>query len=117
MAETGVFESVWAETATSVLSAPLFECAAMLDELAPVAFYQPGRMLDVIQRLRTSPPAPVEGFGQTFGPEVVLEKLPGLLRSIAYSIDHLPGCVQLLWDLGRDEPREVNRHPAMQNAR
>jgi hypothetical protein len=46
-----------------------------------------------------------------FSHEGVLDKLPELLKRIGYTLDYLPCCADLLWELGRDDVRKTNPHP------
>ncbi|MFH1304130.1 MAG: hypothetical protein ABIK07_23995, partial [Planctomycetota bacterium] len=41
----------------------------------------------------------------------VLRKLPKLLKSIAFNLDYLPRCCDILWELGRDDERETGPWP------
>ena len=41
----------------------------------------------------------------------VLRQLPTLLRRISYTLDFLPRCFNLLWELGRDDDRDLNPNP------
>ena len=38
----------------------------------------------------------------------MLRELPTLLRRISYTLDFIPRCFSLLWELGRDDARELN---------
>src|SRR5207248_325588 len=38
-------------------------------------------------------------------------KLPGLLKRIGYTLDCLPRCCDLLWELGRDDGRPTGPNP------
>ena len=41
----------------------------------------------------------------------VLRQLPALLRQISYTLDYLPRCCNLLWELGRDDDRMPHSKP------
>ncbi|NJN14056.1 MAG: hypothetical protein HC815_41775 [Richelia sp. RM1_1_1] len=38
-------------------------------------------------------------------------KLPELLERISYTLDYLPRCCDLLWELAKKDPRELNPYP------
>ena len=41
----------------------------------------------------------------------MLRRLPTLLRRVSYTLDFLPRCCKLLWELGRDDTRNLNPNP------
>ncbi len=83
--------------------------------LEKVAMFQPERMLELVEHAirhpATKPEDPKLSNVYEFTHDDVLPKLPTLLRRISYTIDFLPQCCNLLWDLGRDDGRILNSNP------
>lgn len=60
-----------------------------LDAIADIAFYQPRRCLDFVER--------------KVGEGKITPKLARICKYAAYNLDHLPRALELLWELGRDD--------------
>ena len=68
-----------------------------LNAIRAVAIYQPLQALDfVAARVRDG---------------VTLNDFSGILRNIAYNLRYLPDACKVLWELGRDDRRELGSHP------
>jgi hypothetical protein len=83
-----------------------------------VAFFQPDRAIEFVRTLAaTLPTMPAEEtrpitFRKIWSrPPNLLHQLPPLLRAIAYHEAHVDAALDLLWQLGRDDSRELNPHP------
>lgn len=87
----------------------------LLDVLSDVAYHQPRRMLGLVSYAMRHPSAPPDTSEwsqlRSFTQDDVLHKLPGALRRIGYTLEYLPRCCDLLWELGRDDGRPTNQHP------
>ena len=88
---------------------------SILRILEEVAVHQPQKILELVEYAILNPsttpeePGPFSGYESTHGD--VLARLPSLLRRVSYTLDFLPRCCRLLWQLGRDDARDVNPHP------
>ena len=77
----------------------------LLEELRPAAVYQPGKILELVRLARTEPlvggdiPARYR-----MGREYLLGVLPALLEATAHHADFLSRSVDILWELGSEEP-------------
>ncbi len=86
-----------------------------LEILEKVAVYQPERTLELVEYAIRNPatesgsPERVRLYGGTHSD--LLRQLPALLRQISYTPDYLPRCCNLLWELGRDDNRNLNSIP------
>lgn len=86
-----------------------------LEILEKVAVYQPERTLDLVEYAIRNPateagsPEQIRLHGDTHSD--VLRQLPTLLRQISYTLDYLPRCCNLLWELGRDDNRNLHSNP------
>ena len=68
-----------------------------IDAIRAVAIYQPRQALEfVTDRVRNG---------------VVLSDFSKILRNIAYNLHYLPDACKVLWELGRDDLRELGPHP------
>jgi hypothetical protein len=87
----------------------------ILDLLKEVAYYQPKRMITLVEYAQHNPTAAPEDerFAAlySFSHTNVLHKLPPLLRAISYTLEYMPRCCDLLWHLGRDDDRRLNSNP------
>ena len=87
----------------------------ILGLLEDVAVYQPGRILELVEYAVRDPATKAEDpklskvYEYTHGH--VLRQLPTLLRRISYTLDFLPRCCSLLWELGKDDDRDLNPNP------
>jgi hypothetical protein len=113
--EPDLLASVWSGISDQFRRSPNSVRCQLLDVLRDIAYYQPGRMLELIEYAvrnpATTPEVEVVQHLGLFSHEGVLEKLPELVRRIAYTLDYLPCCADLLWELGRDDRRQANPRP------
>ena len=83
--------------------------------LEDVAEYQPERTLQLVEYAirnpATKPEDPEWSKVYEFKHSDVLRRLPTLLRRVTYTLDFLPRCCKLLWELGRDDTRNLNSNP------
>ncbi len=77
--------------------------------------YQSGKTLELVEYAIRNPATksedPIWSEVYEFTHNDVLRQLPPLLRRISYTLDFLPRCCNLLWELGRDDDRNLNSHP------
>ena len=87
----------------------------ILGILEKVAIYQPERTLELVEYAIRNPAteseAPEWPQFYEYTHSNVLRQLPTLLRQISYTLDFLPRCCNLLWELGRDDDRNLNSNP------
>lgn len=110
-----IMAEVWPDIEEQFGAAPNSVRGAILDLLPDVALVQPERTLDLVETAICSPStAPEEapwGHRIEVDHEYVLHRIPKILKSISYHPDYLPRCLDLLWELGRDDARATNSHP------
>ena len=89
--------------------------STILGILEQVAVYQPKKTLALVEYAirnpATKPEDPELSIIYEFTNNDVLHQVPRLLRRISYTLDFLPRCCNLLWELGRDDDRALNSHP------
>ena len=111
-----LLEKIWLEITKSFKNAHNYLRIQILDEIEKAAFFQPKQVLDII-KIAINEPSKVEPEGEYaemlkgWGQIDILEKLPKLLKNIAYHFDHVKECCYVLWDLGKDDKRELNSYP------
>ena len=110
-----LLSSIWHRIRQNFQDAPNLGRSMTLDRLAKVAVYQPERTLELVEYAIRHPatesgsPEQVQLFGDTHSD--VLRQLPALLRQVSYTLDYLPRCCNLLWELGRDDNRNLHSNP------
>jgi hypothetical protein len=107
--QTDLLASIWHNIEDRFREAPHSLRGQILDALKDIAYFQPGRMLDLVQYAMRNPATAPEDerlarFHQ-FDHAGVLQRLPDLLKLISRTLEYLPCCADLLWELGRDEDR------------
>ncbi len=109
---TDLLSSIWQGIRLNFQQAPSLGRSMTLEILQKIAVYQPERTLDLVEYAIRNPAAE---SGSPEWPQLwgnrhsdVLRQLPALLRQISYTLDYLPRCCDLLWELGRDDGRNLN---------
>ena len=112
---SGLLKSIWQRIRQEFKDASHLRRSTILGILEKVAVYQPERTLELVEYAIQNPatesgcPERVRLYGNTHSD--VLRRLPPLLRQISYTPAFLPRCCNLLWELGRDDNRDLNRSP------
>lgn len=111
--ETNLLEAIWQHIQAEFASASNAGRSFILDVLREAAYHQPGRVLQIVEfALRNPAQHDDEGTKLYQFPQgSVLSKLPELLKRISYTLDYLPRCCELLWELGRDDSRPTGPNP------
>ena len=87
----------------------------ILGILEDIAVHQPEKTLELVEYAIRNPTTTAEDPEWSkvyqFTHSDVLRELPTLLRRISYTLDFIPRCFSLLWELGRDDARQLNSNP------
>ena len=114
-AEADLLNEVWNNIEEEFKSANNAGRSQILDLLNEVAYYQPRKMMRLVEYAinhpSVTPDDPQYLALGLFSHERLLQKLPPLLRGISYTLEYLPRCCDLLWELGRDDARQLNSNP------
>jgi hypothetical protein len=114
-AEADLLSEVWNNIEEEFKSANNAGRSQILDLLNEVAYYQPKKMMRLVEYAinhpSITPDDPQYLALGLFSHERLLQKLPPLLRGISYTLEYLPRCCDLLWELGRDDARRLNSNP------
>ena len=107
--------NVWRKIEQEFREAPHSGRLQILQLLRHVAVYQPAKILELVEfafrNPATQPEDPDLSKTDLFTHSTVLHELPALLRGICYNVDFIPYCCNLLWELGKDDDRELNPRP------
>lgn len=116
--ETALLENIWKALRSDFARGNNELRCFILDMLKEATHYQPAQALELLEFAMRHPyhaPPAEEGeeFGGLYAPThgSVLRRLPPLLQRIGYTLDYLPRCCDLLWELGRDDGRQTGPHP------
>jgi hypothetical protein len=112
--ETGLLADIWRSIREEFEKASYSGRCTLLDLLEKVAYYQPEPTLELVEvamRPATTPES--ESLSSFYTHAELLLKLPRLLQQISYTMDYLylPRCCDLLWELAREDRRELNPYP------
>ena len=87
----------------------------ILGILEDISVHQPEKTLELVEYAIRNPATTAEDPEWSkvyqFTHSDVLRELPTLLRRISYTLDFIPSCFSLLWELGRDDARQLNSNP------
>ncbi len=79
-----------------------------------VAYYQPERALLMVElALKNLPPPPKQKpslFVMSWRKHI-LQMLPEILHRVAFTLEFVPTVARRLWELGRDDTRQLNQYP------
>lgn len=113
--ETDLLADIWEEVGEAFAGSDNLGRCTMLDLVKEVAYYQPERVLELVEYAvhnpATTPEPEWTSHFHPFTHDHVRRKLPEVIRRVAYSYRHLPRCCDLLWELGRDDDRKLNPYP------
>ena len=112
---SNLLSSIWQSIKQEFQDASNSGRITILGILGKVAVYQPERTLELVEYAIRNPATRAERSEWVqlyeFTHSDVLRRLPALLRQISYTLDYLPRCCKLLWELGRDNDRRLNANP------
>jgi hypothetical protein len=105
---------IWRKIEQDFLTAGSHDRQRRLTIVREAAYFQPGEALRFARSaysvlLKPAPPKESEIF--PLSNEDLIGDLPPVLRNVAYSLSYLQDCCELLWRLGRSDPRPLNAFP------
>lgn len=113
--ETNLLAEIWRNIKEEFQKASNLDRYQMLNLLKGVAYYQPRKVLELVKFAMRNPAtaADDDSIAQLyqFTYTDVQIKLPELLERISYALDYLPRCCDLLWELAKNDKRELNPYP------
>jgi hypothetical protein len=112
--EPNLLEIIWDSLRSEFASASNAVRCHILDILRESAHYQPSQVLEIVEYALRNPAPPDQDDSAKiyqFTHANVLRKVPELLQRIGYTLEYLPHCCDLLWELGRDDSRQTGPNP------
>ena len=110
-----LLSSIWQSIEQEFQDASHQGRSTILRILEKVAVHQPEMTLKLVEYAIRNPATKQESpeWAQIYEytHSDVLRQLPTLLRQISYTLKYLPRCCDLLWELGRDDNRNLHSNP------
>ena len=114
----GFLDEIWQQIEGSFLTSEAHQRHKILKELSPAAFFQPERVLSLIEKARSNPVPDAEPQFRHFlkdQQKYVLSAAPRLLEATAHNMPHLQRSVDALWELSREEDFSENHDRTARN--
>ena len=113
-------DALWRQIESEFAEAGILGRRALLELLRRVAYFAPERTMALVRWAIENPTPDIEQVSDLEGVflrlhpptyDDVLHELPLLLRAVAYNLTHLPGAVDILWELAELDDRPTNQYP------
>lgn len=114
--QSRLLDEVWSNLKNQFLRAQIFLRSEILTLIEKVAYYQPSHALDIVTLALENPTDEVEEdylqirISQP-SYKIVLEKIPPILRDVAYHYDYLSEALEILKQLAEIDERSTNNYP------
>lgn len=117
--EVNLLSDIWEDIYTQFREAINYDRVEILKKIEKASFFQPKETMKLIQIALNEPTtkkptgelAEVMSALREWTQDDVLRQVPNILKNVSYHLDHLKLCCQILWDLGKDDRRELNPNP------
>ena len=116
--DVDLLADIWKTINEDFSNASNFDRYVMLTEISNISYFQPERMLKLVEFALRNPSTAAEDKEniryREYTHNDVIHELPNILKNISYNLDYLPRCCDLLWQIGADDQRELNQtseHP------
>jgi hypothetical protein len=103
--ETNLIENILLNLKEKFKQASNSDRCFLLSLIKEIAYYQPKHSLDIVKFIIHRPTTNPED--KNIPDTYVLSKLPEILHRISYTLDYLPICCDLLWQIGRDDANKT----------
>lgn len=114
--QSSLLQEVWTNLKDQFRKAKIIERSSILEALTKVAYYQPDHTIDFVRLALEEPTDEMEEEAKKFiftepSYRMVLEKIPSVLKYIAYNADYLIEALDILKQLAEKDERATNPHP------
>ena len=113
--QVDLLDEIWGVIWNDFRKATHSQRTQVLEIVEKAAHLQPEKMLELVEYAMRHPsktPEDERVLGiYEYSHQDVLNRLPELLKEIAFNLDYLPRCCDILWELGRDDERETGPRP------
>ncbi len=109
-----LLDEVWGDLQQVFVDADAAGRVRVLELVRPTAIFQPGRVIDLVERALAQPAAPAQvpgPFGFDLTDDDVRRVLPDLLRAAGVHPQHARRVLSLLWEMGRDQAGQLHSEP------
>ena len=108
-----LMDNIWADIEDKVRRGTNLQRVRILDIIRRNAYFLPDRSLELVEYVMRNPSEVDEGLDgmYIFRDLDVRKKLAPVFREIAYHIEYLPRCCDLLWELARGMPDDIASEP------
>lgn len=105
-----LLSGIWKQIENDFVSADVYGRHHILEELTPVAVYQPDRILQLVNLALRQPVLVIENEATSLiaGQAYIVGTMPRLLEATAHHPNHLEESVNLLWEISRKERRSLD---------
>lgn len=87
----------------------------ILGYIERVAFFQPAKSLRIVEMAINDPNEEVNEEANSYSQtthNTILYRLPSILDNISYNPEYLTRCCEILWELGKNDIRQMNSYPS-----
>ncbi|MCK4827393.1 hypothetical protein KA005_67300, partial [bacterium] len=110
-----LLEEIWGLIWNDFKGATHSQRTQILEIIQKAAHLQSEKTLELVEYAMRNPSKTPEDKNllriYEYSHKDVLKKLPELLKRIAFNLDYLPRCCDILWEFGRDDERETGPWP------
>ena len=111
-----LLDNVWKDIIKSFREGPNYVRIQILKEIEKASIFQPEHVMEIIE-IAISQPSTLEPYGEnadilaSWSQKDVLAKLPDIIRRVAYHLEYVKKCCRILWEISKNDLRELNPHP------
>ena len=103
---------IWASISEDFQNASNLGRWTLLNKLEHVAYLQPERMLSLVEFAIRNPSNIIDDKEfRKYTHDDVMQELPVILKNMSHNIEYLSRCCDLLWKMGSNDRRDLNRYP------
>lgn len=107
-----IMDGIWKFLEDKLRTGTMDVCFNILNQLEEAAYFAPGPVLHLLEVARhINPlPGPLDKLVSTNWRKYFNRTAPKIIKNITYNLEYLPYCCELLWSMGRDDPRPINSY-------
>jgi len=113
--DEALLAGIWVEIGRQYAKGPSTHKISILEMVKAAAYFQPAQALKLIKTALRRPTPNNKGSKKPLHTAALASKeralIAAILRDIAYNSSNLVECCEVLWDLGKDDPRPTSPFP------
>lgn len=111
-----LLQDIWNDIYQKFRNATFYERYDILKQIEKASIFQPQQTLELIklaikEKKAKKPKGELAEALLRWTHKNVLRELPDIIKKISYHFEYLEECCQILWELGKDDGRELNPSP------